>query len=360
MELDDYLPERVNSGPWLTSYTLNALRRFDPKTDLVLPIGMLCTSAREFTSQGDLILPPLYLEALDASEGGDLQSRILRQIERCFPEHESAPSGGEPRPKLRVMTCGHGVNFVPGEPDVLAFSVDTAVEEHGPHLPLATDTIQSYAVLRRLAGEFNRFELAPPVDYGQLTWGLPFGFSIDLTAELLTEYVTRFTNALLIRHQPRAVYVVDVHGSIVHRRAIVEGLRRSRAERWLFRWLHEPLAEFASERGDQHAGAVETALVEYIHRDLLDPDWWPGRIDALERHQMSFEKAVELTPDLTAFGDYVREHSSNGIVGRIQNYRDLDAELMFARMLDIARKDVEALLSGEPLDAARGAGEELW
>jgi creatinine amidohydrolase len=359
MELKDYLPQRVNTGPWLSHYTLNELRQLDPDADLVLPFGMPCTPARELTSQGDLILPPLYLDALDVHEGGELQSRILRQIERCFPEHESTRADRGPRPKLRVVTIAHGVNFIPSEPDVLAFSVDTAVEEHGPHLPLATDTIQSYAVLQRLAGEFDRFELAPPVDYGQLTWGLPFGFSIDLTAELLTEYVTRFTNAMLIRRQPKSVYVVDVHGSIVHRRAIVAGLKQSHAERWLFRWLHEPLGEFASERGDQHAGGVETALVEHINPQLLDPAWWPGRMDELERHQMSFERAVELTPDLSAFNDHVREHACNGIVGRIENYGDLDAELMFGRMLDIARRDVEALVSGQPLDS-QGAGENLW
>lgn len=355
MNLDNYLPQRVNTGPWLTSRTLNELQQLAPDTDLVLPIAMLCTSAKEMTGEGDLVLPPLYHDALD----DDLQSRILRQIELCFPEHESACEDRGPRPKLRVISHASSVNFIPSQPDVLAFSVDTAVEEHGPHLPLATDTIQSYAALRKLADEFDRFELGPPVDYGQLTWGLPFGFSIDLTAELLTEYVTRFTNAMLVRKQPKAIYVVDVHGSIVHRRAIVEGLRQSRAERWLFRWLHEPLAEFASERGDQHAGAVETALVEHINPDLLDPAWWPGRIDELEQRQMSFETAVQLTPDLSAFKDHVETNGCNGIVGQIQNYRDLDAKLMFGRIMELARRDVDALLSGAPLDQ-QNAGQNLW
>ena len=45
-------------------------------------------------------------------------------------------------------------------PRILAFSVDTAVEEHGPHLPLATDRIQSYAVLAKLAEETAGLALA--------------------------------------------------------------------------------------------------------------------------------------------------------------------------------------------------------
>ena len=40
-------------------------------------------------------------------------------------------------------------------PRIVAFSVDTAVEHHGPHLPLATDRIQSYAVLKQIAEEVD-------------------------------------------------------------------------------------------------------------------------------------------------------------------------------------------------------------
>jgi creatinine amidohydrolase len=241
----------------------------------------------------------------------------------------------------------------------LAFSVDTAVEEHGPHLPLATDTIQSYAVLTRLAAEFDRFVPGPPIEYGQLTWGLPFGFSIDITAELLTEYVRRFTNAVLDWQRPQAVYVVDVHGSLVHHRAIVAGLEQSRAERWLFRWLHEPLAEFASQRGDQHAGGVETALVEHVSRDLLAPEWWPDRIDELAAEQMSLQTAVELAFDLPRFIEYVEQHRPNGIVGDIRNYSRIDATVMFKRMQHLARADVEMLLDGRT-ELTHGTGERLW
>lgn len=35
----------------------------------------------------------------------------------------------------------------------------------------------------------------PPLEYGQLTWGLPFGMSIDITAALLTRYVRGYVDA---------------------------------------------------------------------------------------------------------------------------------------------------------------------
>lgn len=355
MNLVGYLPQRVNSGPWLAAYTLPALQERAQSADIVLPICSLGTRYDDLARLGEFVLPPLFHEALDLP----LKTRLLDRINRCFPAYLITPDAHDGRGRIRVVELPEQAAPRVEPPRVLAFSVDTAVEEHGPHLPLATDTIQSYAVLTRLAAEFDQFVPGPPIEYGQLTWGLPFGFSIDITAELLTEYVRRFTNAVLDWQRPQAVYVVDVHGSLVHRRAIVAGLEQSRAERWLFRWLHEPLAEFASQRGDQHAGGVETALVEHVSRDLLAPEWWPDRIDELAAGQLPLQTAVELASDLPRFIEYVARNRPNGIVGDIRNYHCVDAAVMLDRMLRVARADVAALLDGRT-ELRRTAGECLW
>ena len=96
---------------------------------------------------------------------------------------------------------------------IACFSVDTAVEEHGPHLPLATDTIQSYGVLQELAERHEDLHLVAPVEYGQLTWGLPFGLSIDITAPLLTRYVEGFARAVNEWARPDALYVCLLYTS---------------------------------------------------------------------------------------------------------------------------------------------------
>ena len=357
--LESYLPRRVNVGPWVTAYTLPRLRELGA-VDWVLPICSLGTPYERVAELGDYLLPPLFHEALDDR----LKRRMIARIQQCFPAFQ-LDSREPPGAHLRVVelpaephesTANTGdSNF---EGSVLAFSVDTAVEEHGPHLPLATDTIQSYGVLERARERVDGLVLGKPVEYGQLTWGLPFGMSVDLTAELLTEYVRRFADAVSDRYRPAALYVVDVHGSIVHRRAIVEGLRRCGARRWAFRWLHEPLAEFASERGDQHAGGVETAMVEQVDPRLLDSQWWPDRIEDLAAAQLGFAEAVELTPDLPRFFERVVTGQLNGIVGDILNYHSVDGAQMMARSVEIATRDVERLARGESPE--QGAGESLW
>ena len=238
----------------------------------------------------------------------------------------------------------------PATGKIVCFSVDTAVEEHGPHLPLATDTIQSYAVLDQLKRRFPDIMLAPPVDYGHLTWGLPFGLSIDITPGLLVQYVAGYTDAIMKWLQPAGIYVVDVHGSIVHREAIQEGLRISSCDNYRFRWLHEPLIQFAGERGDQHAGGVETALIELISPDLVDATLFPNGINRIKAGQMSMDEAIELSADLPAFVSRVEvslqeKHPLNGIVGDIENYEYLDAQEMMQRMWNVASDDLRHLIN---------------
>lgn len=344
------LPAAINQGPWTAAFSLNKLREIAVE-EFILPVCSLGTPLEELEAMGQWLLPPLFHEALD----DDLKSSIIVRIRECFPEYPSSGNGAH----VRVVELPERTPpATSGRSDrILCFSVDTAIEEHGPHLPLGTDTIQSYSVLEPLSREFERVELVQPLDYGQLTWGLPFGFSIDLTAELLSRYVTGYVNALLAWKSPSAMYVVDVHGSITHRAAIVDGLQNSGLRDWTFRWLHEPLAEFASARGDQHAGGVETALVERVSPNLLDPMWWPKRLDALAQGQMTFAKAIELTPDLQQFCRYAVERACNGIIGDINNYYHIDAEILFQRMLTIARQDLRELIAG---DCAQSSGADLW
>lgn len=351
VNISEYLPRVVNAGPWVASYTLNQLRA-QGDVDWVLPICSMATPYERLAQLGPWVLPPLFDEALD----DDLRARIVARIRQCFPIYRHQPDGNQ-RP-IRVIK-------LPATPlpprtasRVVAFSVDTAVEEHGPHLPLATDTIQSYAALTHCQERLDGVTLARPLEYGQLTWGLPFGMSIDLTAELLTEYVRRYAKAIDGWCKPDAIYVVDVHGSIVHRQAIVEGLRLSGVEHWAFRWLHEPLAEFASQRGDQHAGGVETALVEQVDSRLLDADWWPSRIDELAEGQLDFATAVSLTPDLQRFIQRVEDQKFNGIIGDILNYRSLRGADLMGRMCRLAMDDLEQLLRGET--PMQHAGQDLW
>ena len=358
-KIPEYLPQQVNSGRWVTAYTLSELRERLASTRFVLPVCSLGTSYDNLAANvadDELLLPPLFHEAMTE----DLRDAMIDRIRTCFPLFEVSSEAAEHSNRLRVEMHDPQPLREVASPKVLAFSVDTAVEEHGPHLPLSTDTVQSYSVLLQLADQIDGFLAGQPVEYGHLTWGLPFGMSVDLTPELLTRYVTGYANAMLDWQRPETMYVVDVHGSIVHRKAIIAGIEQSCVERWAFRWLHEPLTEFASERGDQHAGGVETVLVEQANPALIDVRWFPSRIADIESAQMTLEKAVELTPNLGHFINYVEETGANGIVGKIRNYESLDGAAMFETMMSVARDDVRKLLDNSVDTSQHFAGDSPW
>lgn len=340
-DVNAYLPRQVNAGAWLAASTHAELLSRVDRERIVLPICSLGAAVSELAELAPLVLPPLYHEALD----DNLKAALLARIRQCFPFYEGTRRRREWRGVFDVVELPREQHAPSPRPRVLAFSVDTAVEEHGPHLPLMTDTIQSYGVLSRLAEEIDGMALAPPVEYGQLTWGLPFGLSIDITAPLVTRYVAGYVNALLDWIAPEALYVVDVHGSIVHRNAICAGLEQSRCRRWAFRWLHDSLVEFSGDRGDQHAGGVETALVHHINEQLVDRSWWPDRINEVVAGQMTLRQAADLSSDLPHFIRHVESGPLNGIVGDVRNFYEIDAELMMQRMLAVARDDVARLLA---------------
>ena len=335
----DYLANHINTGTFATSYTLDALRQRLETHRVVLPICSLGTPVETLTQLAPVVLPPLYHEAMH----GSLKASLLSRIQDCFPYYLGTAARDSWQGVLEIIELPVTAHPVSGPTDIFAFSVDTAVEEHGPHLPLATDTLQSYGVLRLLQATDSRLTLGPPVEYGHLTWGLPFGMSIDITPQLLTAYVTGFANAVMAWTQAAALYVVDVHGSPVHRAAIEAGLEQSDVTRWAFRWLHEPLREFAALRGDQHAGGVETALMDHLHGNLVDRHIWPAQLEALTAGQMSFAEALDIGEDLDRFIRRVETSHLNGIVGKIDNFYDVDAELMLQRMLQVARDDLSAL-----------------
>ncbi len=333
--LTDYFPKRINSGRLLTGYTLPRLQVEMQTTKPILPICSLGTSVEQLSSLGSLVLPPLFHEAL----GDGLKDRLVNRIGECFPDFGAADGARG----FEVVELPPAVHPTTLDRPLVAFSVDTAVEEHGPHLPLMTDTIQSYGVLYELRKGNPDLCLAPPLEYGHLTWGLPFGLSIDITPALTTEYVANYLDALAAWCDPRAFYVVDVHGSIVHRNAIQAGMKRSGCRPMVFRWLHEPLTAYAGERGDQHAGGVETALVEVFEPDMIDHDWWPGRKDEIVAGQMDMASAIGLSADLDKFRERVVAEHLNGIVGDVENYYRINGGQMVDEIMSVAQRDLDGL-----------------
>jgi creatinine amidohydrolase len=134
-----------------------------------------------------------------------------------------------------------------------------ATEQHGPHLPLSTDTEIAVALVARLAASRPGIVAAPALVYGASGEHADFPGTLSIGAaatELLLVELCRSACASFAR-----VLLVSTHGG--NAEAVAAAVARLRAEgrevcSWSPRW-----------GGDAHAGRTETSLMLAIAPSLV-------------------------------------------------------------------------------------------
>ncbi|MBM4359776.1 MAG: creatininase family protein [Deltaproteobacteria bacterium] len=153
-----------------------------------------------------------------------------------------------------------------------------SVEPHGPHLPLATDTLISEAAiaeaLERLAAQGIDAVVAPAIPYGVTEYARGFAGAVSIDAATLTAFVRNVVAALL-REGLTHVCIVNNHLEPEHDaalRAALVGLegRATLACPLTRRWGRTLSAEYKS--GACHAGRYETSLVLAAAPELVDTE----------------------------------------------------------------------------------------
>ncbi|HPE63436.1 MAG TPA: creatininase family protein [Methanothrix sp.] len=146
-----------------------------------------------------------------------------------------------------------------------------ATEEHGPHLPTFTDTIQAIEVAKEVARRRPVF-VAPPVHYGvcRSTRGFPGTISISPEALriLVLDLLFAFRDSGF-----EAVLILTGHAGGQHLAALKEAAERAVASRDLRVSLVSDFDLIDSSDvetpGDGHAGEIETSRMLVIREDLV-------------------------------------------------------------------------------------------
>ena len=217
-------------------------------------------------------------------------------------------------------------------PQVARYPVDTVLavplgstEQHGPHLPLSTDTDIAVALCNRLAAARQDVVVAPALPYGSS--GEHAGFAGTLSIgqaaleHLLVELVRSATDTF------GHVLLVSGHGGNSEPLERAVGTLRGEGR--------DVLAFVPRWDGDAHAGRVETSL------QLALSPW----LVAYERAASGNVRPLpELLPALQADG--VRAVSPNGVLGDPTGAnRDEGAALLGALVADLCAR-VEMWRSG--------------
>jgi mycofactocin system creatininase family protein len=170
-----------------------------------------------------------------------------------------------------------------------------AVEQHGPHLPLATDTRTAETVARAAMPDLAGALLAPAIPYGASGEHEGFPGTVSIGTEALTAVLVEFGRSAG-RWAGRLLVVNGHGGNFFALRAAVLLLRaEGRDVAW---W---PLAV---PGGDAHAGRVETSLMLHVE---------PAQVLAERAEKGETAPLRELLPRMRAEG--VRAVSPNGVLG---------------------------------------------
>ncbi|MGH8951612.1 MAG: creatininase family protein [Acidimicrobiia bacterium] len=179
-------------------------------------------------------------------------------------------------------------------------------EQHGGHLPLATDTIIASLIARRLSADYDLF-LLPPIPYGCSHEHTGFSGTTSISSRTLYSLIADIV-ASLAHSGVRSLAIINGHGgnyvlSNVVQEFNIDGPRTvlfPRSEVWHTARTYADLV--TSNHDDMHGGEGETSILLAEAPELVRPSY------------QSADFVVTDRPHLLTLG--VRGYSESGIIGR--------------------------------------------
>lgn len=148
-----------------------------------------------------------------------------------------------------------------------------AVEEHGSHLPLCTDSIQPEFIAEKVAEKTNSL-IAPPIRYGVCMSTKNFPGTISIKFDTLRSLIYDILSEL-VRNGVKNILVLSGHAGRLHMSALKlaayniveeENVKVAVLSDYDFAYIFKEI-EFPKDDG--HAGAIETSRVLSIREDLV-------------------------------------------------------------------------------------------
>jgi creatinine amidohydrolase len=179
-------------------------------------------------------------------------------------------------------------------------------EQHGDHLPLATDTIVACVIANRLAATYHAFRL-PPVTMSCSHEHEDFAGTVSISSRTLISIIDDVRSSLA-RSGIKHLVLVNGHGgnyvlsNITQEANVTERTVALFPGREDFRIAREHAGMETTTSEDMHGGEWETSILLHTHPHLVRPTYSQNDHDAPQR------------PHLLIRG--IRAYATKGIIGR--------------------------------------------
>jgi len=195
----------------------------------------------------------------------------------------------------------------------LAFVPVGSTEQHGPHAPLGTDTLDAVAVAEAgetayEASDRGAVAVSPPIPVGVAEEHRAFDGTMWVSPDTFRAYVREAAESLSSHGIDRVVFVNGHGGNVAALAEVARRFSRDAAHDGYaaaFTWF-DSVGEHASDMG--HAGPLETALLRATHPDLVREDRIEDARDGAADRWGEWVAGVNLAHDADEFSD-------NGVVG---------------------------------------------
>ncbi|MFE9445755.1 creatininase family protein [Streptomyces sp. NPDC006602] len=217
-------------------------------------------------------------------------------------------------------------DLLAADPGHVALVPVGATEQHGPHLPVATDTVIAQAVCDRVSSATGALVL-PAIGVGVSRWhGTDFPGTLSFTPDMLRSIIGSY--AEWVSHSGlRRMLLVNGHvGNTAVLRVAIDDIRcalpdvRIGLRDW---WAVDPTVaqEVSSDAVDWHGNRAETSLMYVLAPHLVDRTAASGADD----------------PDRTAdlvFSYPAAQVTRNGVTGRPSQASAALGEMLLTRIVD--------------------------
>lgn len=184
----------------------------------------------------------------------------------------------DPRQKLTELTSPEVGSFFTEE-TILCMPIG-AIEQHGPHLPLNTDSIIARSIGSRIVSEFRHaydLWLLPTIEYGLSPEHLWASGTMSLSAEVFAAVFHELVKGLISAQAGRNLLIINGHGG---NRGVLDVLIQECRSRYsLAACVIHPSAlsdvKSGSEFHEVHGGKSETSVMLALAPELVRLDRLP-------------------------------------------------------------------------------------